>query len=92
MVESPLAVIFEMVFTILQNTVSTLMSLLGMMGSLFQSLGFVSSTGGLGFVLSVIVLAVVLFFLTKFFLKSGKLIIMLFVIGLVLLFLLFTSI
>lgn len=92
MVESPLNVIFEMVFTVLQNAVSTLMSLLGMMGSLFQSLGFVSSTGGLGFMLSVIILAVVLFFATKFFLRSAKMIIILFIIGVVLLFLLFAAI
>ncbi len=92
MVESPLTVIFEMVFTILQNTISTLFSLLGMMGSLTQSLGFISSTGGLGFVLSVIILVAVLFFLTKFFFKSGKMILILFIIGIVLLFALFYAI
>lgn len=92
MVESPLNVIFEMVFTVLQNAVSTLMSLLGMMGSLFQSLGFVSGTGGVGFMLSVIILVVVLFFVTKFFMRSAKMIIMLFIIGVVLLFLLFAAI
>jgi hypothetical protein len=92
MVEAPLSVIFEMVATILQNTVSTLMSLLGSMGNLFESLGFVSGMGGLGFVLAIVVFVVVLFFLGKFFLKSGKMIIMLFVIGLVLLLVLFASI
>jgi hypothetical protein len=92
MVDAPLDLIFEMVVTVLQNTVSTLFSLLGTLGDLFRSLGFVSSTGGLGFMLAIVVLAVVLFFLGKFILKSGKLIITLFLIGMVLLFLLFTSI
>lgn len=89
MVESPLIVIFEMVFTILQNTISTLFSLFGMMGSLTQSLGFVSSTGGLGFILAAVIFVVVLFLLTKFVLKSGKMIIILFIVGIVLLFALF---
>ncbi|NIO22664.1 MAG: hypothetical protein JSW41_02200 [Candidatus Aenigmatarchaeota archaeon] len=92
MVEAPLTVIFEMVATILQNTVSTLMSLLGSMGNLFESLGFVSGMGGLGFVLAIVVFVVVLFFLGKFFLRSGKMIIILFVIGLLLLLVLFASI
>jgi len=92
MVEAPLTVIFEMVQTILQNAVSTLSSLFGLLADLFQSLSFVGGTGGLGFVLAIIVLAVVLFFLGKFILKSGKLIIILFVIGLILLLVLFASI
>jgi hypothetical protein len=92
MVEAPLSVIFEMVVTILQNAVSTLSALFGLLMDLFQSLSFVGSMGSLGFVLAVVVLVVVLFFLGKFILKSGKMIIMLFVIGLVLLLVLFASV
>ena len=89
MAESPLAVIFEMVVTVLQNSVSTLQSLFGMSGELFTSVGFMGSINPLGLVLGAIILVVVLFFLGKFVLKSIKFIIILFIIGLILLFVLF---
>jgi len=89
MVESPLAVIFEMVIAVLQNSVSTLYSLFGMSGELFRSVGFMGSINPLGLVLGAIVLVLVLFFLGKFVLKSIKFIIILFIIGLILLFVLF---
>lgn len=92
MVDAPLTVIFEMVVTILQNAVSTLFSLFGMMGNLSNSLGFISGTGSLGFVVAIVVMAVVLFFLGKFILKSGKLIIILFIVGFLLLMVMFSSI
>lgn len=90
MAGSPLAVIFEMVVTVLQNSISTLQSLFGMSGDLFSSVGFMGSINPLGMVMGVVILAVVLFFLGKFFLKSMKFIIMLFIIGIILLFILFT--
>ena len=89
MAESPLNVIFNMVVTVLQNTVSTLQSLFGMSGDLANSVGFMSSINPLGLVLGVIVLVVVLFFVGKFVLKSIKFIAILFIIGLILLFILF---
>ena len=92
MVDAPLQVISDMVFTVLQNTISTLLVLVRHTGSLFESLGFVSSSGMLGFIIAIVILGLVLFFLTRFFLKSGKLIIVLFALGLVLLFLLFAGV
>ncbi len=91
MVEAPLTVIFEMVVMVFQNAVSTIFGLFGMMGNLSQSLSFISGTGSLGLILAVVVMAVVLFFVGKFVLKSGKLIIILFIIGLVMLTLMFSS-
>jgi hypothetical protein len=92
MVDAPLAVIFEIIVAVIQGAVSTLFSIFRLMADLFQSLSFVGSTGGLGFFLAVIVMAVVLFFVGKFILKSGKMIIILFIIGILLLLALFSAI
>jgi hypothetical protein len=91
MVDAPLTVIFEMVTMVLQNTVSTLFNLFGMMGNLSSSLFFIGNTGILGLSVAIIVMVVVLFFVGKFVLKSGKLIIILFIIGFLLLMVMFSG-
>ena len=89
MVESHLLIIFQMVATVLSNALGTMVSLVSLTGSLGESLGFISGFGMTGLAVSVIVLAAVLFFLFKFFLKSAKTIVLLFAAGVVILLLLF---
>lgn len=81
--EAPLAVILEMVKVVLSNTLGTLSSLFQLFGSLSRSLSAIGGMGPLGFAVAALVLGLVLFFLFKFFLRSWKLIILLFVAGLV---------
>lgn len=88
MPEAPLTIVFEMVATIISNTIGTLGKISGLFGKLLESLGVVSTYGGtIGLVVSVLVLAIVGYFLAKFFLGSGKTIIILTIVGLVLFFL-----
>ena len=89
MADSPLSVIAEMVFTLLQSAVDAIGSLGGLLLKLFGVLGGVSATGTTGFVAAVGVLAVVLFFIGKFVLKSAKTIMILLLVGAALLAILF---
>ena len=83
--DAPLVIILEMVRVIFSNTIGTLVNLGGLFGSLTQSLAFISGMGALGFFVAAAVLGLVLFFLGKFFLKSWKLLAILFIAGLVIL-------
>ena len=83
-----MAVILEMVKVVLTNTLGTLFSLFQLFGNLSQSLAFIGGMGPLGFAVAALVLGLVLFFLFKFFIKSWKLIAILFVIGLLLIWML----
>lgn len=86
--DAPLAIILEMVRTVLVNTINTLGSLFGLFGSLLGSLVGIGGTGGVGFVVAILVLALVLFFLGKFILGSWKTIAILFIVGLIIIWLL----
>ena len=85
---APLQVILDMIILLFSNTLGTLVSLFGLFGGLADSLAFVGSLGALGLVVAAIVLAVVLYFLGRFFIKSWKLLAMLFVVGIILLWML----
>ena len=90
---SPMGTIFDMVWLLITNTVGTLTALGGLFSQLVNQLGFVSITAGTGgFILSVIILGIVLLFLGKFVLGSMKALMMLFIVGLILLFLMFGSV
>ena len=72
-VESPLLIIFEMIRFLIESSVNALRTILGLFLDLVGSLGFLSAIGGVGvLVLSVIIIAVVVFFLGKFVAKSWK--------------------
>jgi len=72
-VESPLLIILEMIMFLIESSVNALRTILGMFLDLIASLGFLSMVGGAGvFILSVIIVAVVVFFLGKFVAKSWK--------------------
>lgn len=85
---APLDIILQMIIVVFSNTFGTLLSLFGLFGNLTESLAFVSSLGPLGLVVAALVLAVVLYFLGRFFIKSWKLLVILFVVGLLLLWML----
>jgi hypothetical protein len=73
MAEGPLYVILDMITLILDNTIGTLLRLLGMSGNLMESLSLVSSVGGgLGLLIVLAVIFVVGFFVFKFLLRSMK--------------------
>jgi hypothetical protein len=77
--DAPLAIIFEMIKTVLTNIIGTTGSLLNLFGDLSLSLGAIAGMGTTGFLVAVLVLGIVLFFLGKFLLKSWKTIILLFI-------------
>lgn len=83
-VESPLVIIIEMIRILIVNAIKTINALIGMFLELLGSLGFVSAIGGLGvFILSVIIIALVVFFLGKFVFNAGKGVILLFIAGII---------
>lgn len=89
-IESPLVIIFEMIRLLIVNAIQTMIELVSMFLNLVGSLGFLSAIGGVGvLVLSVIIIAVVVFFLGKFVLKSWKGIILLGVAGIIVMAVLF---
>lgn len=89
---SPMGTILEMVQLLISNTIGTLMGVGKLFAQLVNQLGFVSITAGTGgFILSVIILGVVIFFLGKFILSSGKALVILFALGFIALFLMFGS-
>jgi len=74
--------IFEMLELLVSNTTGTLLAIGELFAQLVNQLGFVSITAGTGGILvSVAILAVVLFFLGKFVLSSVKILIVLFILG-----------
>jgi hypothetical protein len=81
--DAPLAIILEMIKVIFNNTIGTLLNLGGLFGSLSQSLGAVGSVNPAGFIFAVVILGLVILFLGKFFLRSWKLLAIMFIIGFV---------
>ena len=81
-----------MVDLLIGNTVETLMAIGELFAQLVNQLGFVSVTAGTGgLVVSVAILAVVMLFIGKFVMSSAKTLIILFIIGFIVLFLMFGS-
>jgi ABC-type glycerol-3-phosphate transport system permease component len=77
--------ILEMIHTVITNTMGLLQQLFQLFYKLLVSLGFVSVVGGTaGVLLSVIILALVGYFLAKFVIGTGKGILLLFLVGLAL--------
>jgi hypothetical protein len=91
MADSVIGIVAEMVFTILQSAVDAIMSIGGLLARLLGTLGWVSGTGTTGFLVSVAVLGLILFFVGKFVLRSLKTIMILLVIGAALLAVLFLA-
>jgi hypothetical protein len=93
MTEGPLIIILDMIMLVIQNVLGTLSSLMGMLGELLGSLFVVAGVGGtLGIFLAFIIIALVGFFLAKFFFGSVKTVLLLIVVGfLILVFILFGS-
>ncbi len=91
MAEPALYVLYEMVLLIISNTIGTLSSLLGLFMRFMQSIGAVMGSGFGGFVLGFLVLGLVVFFLAKFVFSSGKTVLVLIAVGVMLLVLLFTG-
>lgn len=87
-VESPLAIIFEMIVLVIWGTISTIGSVFGKFFELFASLEFISGFGALGLFLAIGIMAVVIFFLIKFFAKSGKMLIPFFIVGVIIMWIL----
>lgn len=86
--DAPFAIILEMVRVVLSNTLGTLASLFQLFVQLSNSLGFIAGLGPAGLALAAVVLGGVLFFFGKFFLKSWKIIIILFIVGMLLIWML----
>jgi lipopolysaccharide export LptBFGC system permease protein LptF len=78
MAEGALYVILEMITLLIQNSVGTVMSILGLSGDLVTSLSPVSQSGGLlGLLIVFGIVFVVGYFLMKFFMGSVKSVVML---------------
>jgi hypothetical protein len=89
MAESLLTIIIQMISLLFTNTASTFVGIIRLFGQLLESAGLTSEVGGfLGFAVSVLVVGVVGYFIAKILFRSGKLMIILFIIGLVLVYLL----
>ncbi len=90
--DSPLYIIMQMISLLVENGLSTLVSLGNLFGRLLYVLGFITKVGGgIGLAVSVIVLAAVGIFFAKFVLSSGKQLIILGTVALLLMILLSLS-
>ena len=87
-IESPLAIILGMIITVITGTIETLAILVQGFWELLASLAYISSLSLLGLVVAIAIMAVVTFFMVKFFAGSGKLLIPLFMVGVVIIWLL----
>ncbi len=73
MAEGPIYIILEMLTTLIEHTVETVLTLLGLSGSLLSSLSLVLNVGGgLGLFIVLVVLGAAGFFVVKFLLGSMK--------------------
>jgi len=91
--ESPIGIIVGMILTVIGNGINTLKELFGLFLDLLDSLGFVSRIGGFPlFLASVIIISLVIYFMGKFFFNVGKQIIILFVVGVVLVWIIILSV
>ena len=90
--ESPLGIILSMIVTVVANGINTLIELLRLFFELVQSLGFVTRIGGFPlFIASVVIISIVVYFLGKFFFNAGKQIIILFAVGIIILWIVILS-
>ena len=86
MVESPAIIVFQILYTIIYGTASTIITLFHLFFKLLLSLSFAISTGGfLGILLSILILVPVIYVLIRFF--SGGIVVILISSVLLLLFL-----
>ena len=84
MAESALGILFEMIFLLLSNVISTLLGLLELFIQFVGSMDPVVSSGPGGILLGVIVVGLVVFALAKFVFSSGKSIMILIILGILL--------
>lgn len=85
MAGSTIGTLLEMIALIISNTISTLRGLFSKLLELGGNLGIVSSLGGpAGAIMAIVILAVVIFLLGKFILGTGKVLIFLMIIGILL--------
>jgi hypothetical protein len=82
-------ILYEMIALIIENTIGTVIGLLRLFAHFTTSLGYIIGTGFGGFVLGFIILAIVIFLLGKFVFSSGKTILVLIALGILLLFLIY---
>ncbi len=93
MAEAPIAIILNMIYTVVGSAGSLIVQLLGMFFDLMDSMGAVAAVGGsVGLFLAIGVLLLVGFFVLKFIFATGKSIIFLGLAGLLLLLALTASI
>ncbi|MBN2042352.1 MAG: hypothetical protein JW754_00940 [Candidatus Aenigmarchaeota archaeon] len=89
---SPLSVLIDMIFLLLDNTIGTIQSLFVLFQEFFGGLMGISEAGGMPtFIFSVVIIGLVVFFLAKFFFKSAKTILLLVVVGIAMIAVLFLS-
>jgi hypothetical protein len=88
MAQSPIATILEMIIVVIVSIAQTLGALFGLFVQLLGDLEFVSSLGLMGLIMSVVIVSVVVYFLGKFVLKSGKVLLPLFIVGVIILWIL----
>ena len=92
MASSPLGVIAEMLFTIMQSSLETAADIGGLFVKFLGALGIVASSGTAGFLVAVAILSVVALFVWKFLFKSAKEIIIFFLAGIAILAVLFLAV
>jgi hypothetical protein len=81
MAEAPLWIIFEMIIYFIKSTIEAVLVLGSMFLDLLRSLKPVSATGIFGIIVSFIIIIAVVYFLGKFVFNIGKSIILLFIVG-----------
>jgi len=91
MAASPLGVIAEMLFTIVQSSLDTAVSIGGLFVKFLGTVGIVAASGTTGFLVAVGILSAVALFVWKFLFKSAKEIIIFFLAGIAILAVLFLA-
>jgi hypothetical protein len=81
MADAPLTIILEMISLLIQHTINTFKGIFSLLLELFGSLSAVSTAGTLGLLVAYGVLALVGFFLAKFFFGSVKKVLVLLSVG-----------
>ena len=86
MAGSTIGTLLEMIKAIISGALGTLQSLFGLFGDLGGNLDIVSRLGGpVGMIMAVVILAIVVFLFGKFVLGTGKIVIFLAAVGLLIL-------
>ena len=93
MADSPFEIVFQMIQVLVTNTVSTLIRIVELFGSLVSSLGVASETGGpIVFIGSIALVSVVGFFIAKIVFGGGKRLLILIPLGIILFYLIILGI